>query len=198
MKGLTETVAAVNIRMSVLETKREASLTMSRAIIRKTKRMIHAIHVGEDYMVIQGELKMDMKNMISKLKTEPEIFYSAPVEDAMMEYAEAFILSATVRKKDVPSFESMKITPRAWMMGLADCVGELRRLTLSSLMNDDLAKAEYYFSAMEEMSTIVLSFDVPDAIVPIRKKQDVTRGIVEKTRADMVSAKMFSKIKTVK
>ena len=192
MKGLDETVASVNERMTELESKRETALSMSRSIIRKTKNMIHAIHTDGEFMTIQGALKEEMKTLQTKLKNEPVILYSSIVDDCMMEFAEAMILSAIVRKKDIPSYETLKISPQSWTMGLADVIGELRRLTLTSLMNNDLKKAQYYFQNMEDIGSVIMSFDVPDAIVPIRRKQDIARGVIEKTRSDIANATMLA------
>ncbi len=196
MNGLSETIKTANVRMAELEAKRELAISMSRAIIRKTKNMIHAIHVDKEYMLIQGELKQDVKMMVSKLKNEPSILYSGPVTDAMMEFSEALILSSIVRKKDLPSYESLKVSPEAWILGLADVIGELRRLVLTNLMSGNMSKAEYYFNSMEEIGNEIMKFDVPDAIVPIRRKQDVARGVIEKTRSDMTNAVLISELKS--
>lgn len=198
MKKLSENIDAVNKRMSAIEAKRESALAMSRIIIRKTKNMIHAIHTDEEFMSIQGELKALIRDMITKLKDEPSVLYSAAVEDACMEYSEALILSSIVRKKDIPSFTTLKISPQSWMMGLADVIGELRRLVLTALMNGDMDKATYYFESMEEVGNEVMGFDIPDAIVPIRRKQDVARGVLERTRSDMANAKIMSSLERLK
>lgn len=198
MKGLTENIESINKKMSAIEIKRESAIVMSRSVIRRTKNMIHAIHQGEEFMSIQGELKASVRDMVSKLRDEPSVLYSIVVEDAMMEYSEALILSAIVRKKDIPSFESLKVTPQAWMLGLADVIGELRRIILTNLMKGDMTKASYYFDIMEEIGNEVMSFDVPDAIVPIRRKQDIARGILERTRSDMTNATIMSSLDRLK
>lgn len=195
MKGLSENTKSANDRMVLLESKRELAIAMSRSIVRKTKNMIHAIHTDGEFMTFQGELKEDMKTLNTKLKGDPEILCSSVVQDCMMEYAEAIILSSVVRKKDIPSYESLKVSPQAWSLGLADVIGELRRLTLTALMKNDLKKAQYYFDSMEEIGYEVMGFDLPDAIVPIRRKQDVARGVIEKTRSDMANALMLSSIR---
>lgn len=188
MEGLSDTLSSVNVRMEELEVKRESSVAASRVIIRKTKRAIHSIHLEEDAAPMIAELHHDMRKMAADLDSEPEILYSGPVADAMMEYAEACILSAIVSESPIPSYDCLGITPQAWMMGLADCVGELRRIVLSLLMKGDIEKATSTFGEMEEIGSEILMFDVPDAILPIRRKQDVTRGIMEKTRADLTNA----------
>ncbi len=198
MKKLSENIESVNKRMSAIEAKRESAIAMSRAIIRKTKNMIHAVHTDEEFMSVQGELKTMVRDMISELKNEPSVLYSSAVEDACMEYSEALILSSIVRKKDIPSFTTLKISPQSWMMGLADVIGELRRLVLTALMNGDMDKATYYFESMEEIGNEVMGFDIPDAIVPIRRKQDIARGILERTRSDMANAKIMSSLERLK
>ena len=35
-----------------------------------------------------------------------------------------------------------------------------------------------------------LSAIVPDAVLPIRRKQDIARGVVERTRSDLFTARM--------
>jgi translin len=195
MNGLSETAARASKRMDELEKSRELSISLSRALIRKTKRMIHAVHEGEDHTALRNELSVDMSSMLAQLKDEPELLYSGPVDDAMMEYSEACLLASVVDGIAMPSFEELGITPGSWMMGLADCVGELRRLVLSCLMRGDIDNAKIYFEAMDEMSNEVMMFDVPDAVLPIRHKQDSTRGIMEKTRSDMTGAVMMDGLK---
>lgn len=178
----------VNERMEELETKRELAVASSRMIIRKTKRVIHSIHMNEDHVDALMELGRNMEKLNSDLRNDPEIFYSGVVEDARMEYAEASLLSAVVLEKAIPSFDTLRITPQSWIMGLADCIGEMRRMVLSRLMTDDLEGAMYMFSEMEDASNELLMFDVPDAILPLRRKQDIVRGIMERTRADVTNA----------
>jgi translin len=41
---------------------------------------------------------------------------------------------------------------------------------------------------MEDMFLVIMRFDYPDALIPIRRKQDVARSLVEKTRGDIAVA----------
>lgn len=193
MKELDATIGKVMDKMAELEIKRELALSMSRTIIRKTKNMIHAIHTEGEFMTIQGQLKEDMKSLVSKLKSDPAILQSQVVEDCMMEFSEALILSSIVRKKDMPTYETLKVSPQAWALGLCDTVGELRRLVLTNLMKNDMKKAQYYFDTMDMICNEIMKFDVPDAILPIRRKQDIARGVMEKTRSDMTNALMLER-----
>ncbi len=189
----SDAVKEASDRLAELEKKRNTAIESSRTITRKTKNMIHAIHVGNDHRSIADELRKDVDRVRSELSGEPSVFYSAVLQDALGEYAEAFIFAAAVGGEDVPSFDSLKITPQAWVMGLADSIGEMRRMVLTYLIEGDLEKARELFGRMESIGDDVLGFDVPDAIAPIRRKQDVARSIIEKTRSDITNAVIMSK-----
>ena len=189
----SDAVKEASDRLAELEKKRNTAIESSRTITRRTKNMIHAIHVGDDHRSIADELRKDVDRVRSELSGEPSVFYSAVLQDALGEYAEAFIFAAAVEGEDVPSFDSLKIPPQAWVMGLADSIGEMRRMVLTYLIEGDLDKARELFGRMESIGDDVLGFDVPDAIAPIRRKQDVARSIIEKTRSDITNAVIMSK-----
>ena len=192
MNGSCGAVADAAKRLSELEMKRNKAMESSRIITRKTKNMIHAIHVRDDYAAIADDIRKDVDELNDYLKDELSVYYLGVVQDALGEYAEAFIFASVVERKDVPSCDSLGITPQAWLMGLADSIGEMRRMILAYLLDSDLENARYLFERMDSIGDDVLSFDVPDAIVPVRRKQDVARSIIEKTRSDITNAVMLA------
>ena len=192
MTGSCDAVADAAKRLSELEKKRNKAMESSRVITRRTKNMIHAIHVHDEYKAIADDIRGSVDELIDCLKDEPSIYYLAVVQDSLGEYAEAFIFASVVEKKDVPSFDSLSISPQAWLMGLADSIGEIRRMILTHLLEGDLDKARYLFDRMDSIGDDILSFDVPDAIVPVRRKQDVARSLIEKTRSDVTNAVMLA------
>ena len=189
----SDAVREASDRLAELEKKRNIAIGSSRAITRKTKNMIHAIHVGDDWRPVAEELKKDVDSVNAELAGEPSVLCSAVLQDALGEYAEAFIFAAAVEGRGIPSFGSLRISPQSWVMGLADSIGEMRRMILTYLIDGDLGKARELFARMESVGDDVLGFDVPDAIAPIRRKQDVARSIIEKTRSDITNAVIMSK-----
>ena len=192
MTGSCDAVADAAKRLSELEKKRNKAMESSRVITRRTKNMIHAIHVHDDHKAIAEDIRKNVSDLIDYLKDEPSIFYLAVVQDSLGEYAEAFIFASVVEKEDIPSYDSLGISPQAWLMGLADSIGEIRRMILTYLTEGRLEDARYLFDRMDSIGDDVLSFDVPDAIVPVRRKQDVARSIIEKTRSDITNAVMLA------
>jgi translin len=71
---------------------------------------------------------------------------------------------------------------------MADVIGELRRFALERLREGDIDRATEFLNMMEEMFLVIMRFDFPDALVPIRRKQDVARSLLEKTRGEVAVA----------
>lgn len=177
-----------------LEERRETAIRRSRDIIRETKRIIHSIHTGNDDRSV-GSLSKMVSELNDILANDPNMYSVGPVDDALMEYAETMILLSVVDDGPVPSFSELDIPPRSWVLGLADSIGELRRILLDSIMVEDITKAEMTFSKMENIYQTIMMFDIPDALLPIRRKQDVARGIMERTRTDLTNAILMLKIR---
>ena len=192
MTGSCDAVADAAKRLSELEKKRNKAMESSRIITRLTKNMIHAIHVRDDYAEIADDIRRDVEGLTDYLKGEDSVLYLAVVQDALGEYAEAFIFASVVKNGGIPSYETLGISPQAWLMGLADSIGEMRRMVLTYLIDGDIDNARELFDRMDSVGDDVLSFDVPDAIVPVRRKQDVARSIIEKTRSDITNAVMLA------
>lgn len=188
MKGSSDAVRDAVDSLAVLEKKRALAVDSSRVIVRRTKSMIHAIHMGEGYDEISNALTEDVKTLIENIGSEPSVLHSAVVQDTLGEYAEAMIFASVIGDREIPSFGSLGISPQSWVMGLADSLGEMRRMILTYLANGDLEKARTLFERMDAIGDDVLGFDVPDAIVPMRRKQDIARGVIEKTRSDLTNA----------
>ena len=47
---------------------------------------------------------------------------------------------------------------------------------------------------MEDIFTALMRFDYPDAILPIRRKQDIVRSLLEKTRGEVAVATSARKL----
>ena len=74
----------------------------------------------------------------------------------------------------------------AYLNGLAETVGELRRHLLDVLRAGDVARASALFAAMEDIHALLADLDFPDAITGnLRRATDVARSIIERTRSDL-------------
>lgn len=193
MKGLSRSLVSAAERFATMEEHREMAIRSSREITRSSKKIIHSIHEGEPDTKEMDHITELVRNLVLEIDEEPSLLYTGPASDALAEYAEAMILNEVLEKCSVPSYKDLGIDERSWSLGLADIVGELRRVVLKDLMNGDVKKAVDVYELMEDVTDGILMFDVPDAIVPMRRKQDIARSVMERTRSDIATAVVMSK-----
>jgi len=100
------------------------------------------------------------------------------------EFVEAHSFLAIVENKEIPSLKSLKVSEESYILGLLDCIGELKRFVLDNIRNDQLKKADRIFNVMENLYQALYPFAMYDKIVKeARRKLDVNRILVEETRA---------------
>lgn len=186
--GLDSIIRAVRRRLDKKDKARETALHLSRQIIRECRVAISSVHKNADY---SGHLKI-ARNLYSDLRrncsSNSELLFAGYVTDALQELAEAEIICSVASGKEVPSPDALGITDEAFVLGMADAIGEFRRLFLEELKNDDIVEAESLLKRMEEFYDALMTFDYPDSLLPTKRKQDVARGIVEKSRGEIVLA----------
>jgi translin len=116
----------------------------------------------------------------------PQIVYGGMFSAALQEYAEANLLIRLVEKHDFVSAEDLHVPSDDYVLGLADVVGELRRLVLDALREGNVKKAEKYLETMDEIYIELLALDEAYMLVSgLRHKNDVARRIIEATRGDV-------------
>ncbi len=77
----------------------------------------------------------------------------------------------------------------AWLNGVAEAVGELRRVILDRLRQGEFEGCEALLDAMDDVYALLVTIDFPDAITGgLRRTTDQTRGILERTRGDLTMA----------
>lgn len=190
---LQELLTEVNNALSEEEKAAELAFESSRKIIRKTKTAIHGIHVGARDPELIDEISSDLAGLVSSLRGHPGLIFGTDVQGAMSEFAETVIYDRVLDGKEIPTYDDLEITPAAWLLGLADSIGELRRDMLTALIKDDLDKATRIFGSIEILTDALMEFDIKDTVVPIRRKQDIARGILDRSRSDLATAKIMKR-----
>jgi len=110
-------------------------------------------------------------NLPQQEYVEFQVFYSIVFENRYLEYHEL----------------EVEVKPENYILGICDVVGELRRMVLESIKNDDIESAERYYRFMEKIYDEVIKYDYYYVIEGLRKKQDMCRGILERTYGDLVT-----------
>jgi translin len=118
-----------------------------------------------------------------------ELINTSFMRDAQKEFAEGSITLALVTGNPPPRPDELGVEAAAYLNGLGEAVGELRRYLLDSMRRGDLSHGEAILSAMDDIYSILVTMDFPDAITGgLRHTTDAVRGILEKTRSDLTLA----------
>jgi len=161
--------------------RRDRVLKESRDVISASSRAIINVHTGR-IRDAKKELA-HARSLLASLKRSSGGSASRYLVSPEAEYVEASAVIALAEGRDVPSMDSLNASPEAYLLGLLDTVGELKRLVLDSILQRKLGQARRYFGVMEELYSLCSPLAVYDHVVNgARRKIDVARMLVEDTR----------------
>jgi translin len=167
---------------------RDRALAQTRLLTRHCANAIRAVH-REEFELADENLAQARElagSLQSELAPYPDLFHSGYTQDALKEYAEASIVYALVRDEPLPTPEALSLEHATYLKGLAEAVGELRRRSLDLLRLGHSQDAERLLSCMDDIYTVLVTMDYPDAITGgLRRLTDIARGVTERTRGDM-------------
>lgn len=177
---------------------RERGLSSSRAAIRSCGNAIRAMHryESERAQELLGEAKAALDEAKEALRPHPELLHAGFVLDAEKEYAEARITYALVTGAAFPTPEDLSVSIAAFMKGMAESIGEIRRHILDLMRRGELKRCEELLGWMDEMYYLLTSMDYPDGITfGLRRLTDVARSIIERTRGDFTTSSIQSALR---
>ena len=170
---------------------RERGLAASRSAIRACGNSIRAMHRYEmdSAAKLLDEAQEEVDAARSVLSDHPELLHAGFVHDAEKELAEARITFALVTEGNVPSPEEVGVGPAAFLKGMAESIGEIRRHILDLMRHGELKRCEELLGAMDDAYYVLTSMDYPDGITfGLRRLTDVARSIIERTRGDFTTS----------
>jgi translin len=192
MSGLTDNLDSIadQIRQSLtaIDQAREKALPLSREVIRHCSRAIRALHRQEFDQakeLLQSAQQL-LKETHQTVANYNELNHAGFVLDAQKEFAEGSTLLALVTGQPLPQPDELGINAAAYLNGLGEAVGELRRYLLDSMRKGDLSRCEELLSAMDDIYNTLVTIDFPDTITGgLRRTTDMVRGVLERTRSDL-------------
>ncbi len=170
---------------------REKLLPLCRDSIRYSSNAIRAVHRQEFKQA--GELLKNARSLITEaekvVKTCSELNGTGIIRDAQKEYAEGNITLALVTGEELPTHKGLRVNSAAYLNGLGEAVGELRRYLLDAMRQGDLSRGEELLMMMDDIYSVLVTIDFPDAITGgLRRTTDMVRGVLERTRSDLTLA----------
>jgi translin len=169
------------IREETHESMRKATSLSKQAIL-----LIHQKkYVEAEKFIANAEEKISSLQVLSK--EYPEIIYGGGMfSAALQEYSEARIFLILVKESRFVTPAEINVPSVDYVLGLADVIGEYRRLALDNLREGEVKKGEACLEIMDQVFIQLLALDEAYMLVPgLRHKSDIARRIIEATRGDV-------------
>jgi translin len=154
-----------------------------------SKQAILHIHGGavEEAWERLHEAGRNLREMDEYVRERPTLGRFDQVNAAREEYSEARILLGLKESGKFPSPEAVGVPLEAYLRGLGDVPGELRRQALDALRVGDLERAESLLETMEEIYLSLVSMEEAPFLKGLRRKLDIARGVIERTRSEITA-----------
>jgi len=188
MPSLRSILRKIKNELEEKEKRHENAQNLMRKATSLSKQAILQIHQKKTKEA--NKLLNDAKKILSELnitsETLPEIMNSGSFEAARQEYSEATILLRIVEKSKLVTPKEIDVPSIDYVLGLADVIGECRRLALDAMREGNAKRAENYLKIMDEIYVELTALDEAYMLVRgLRRKCDVARKIIDITRGDV-------------
>ena len=198
LKNVKSSLNKITKSLGDIQDSREFLLKNTREIIILCSRSIIAVH--------KGDLKEGRKNLkqaetlLKKYKKKATGQLRRYLITPEQEFVEAACLIAIVEKKEIPSDKKLAVMPESYVLGLLDCVGELKRSIFDKIRIGQIDDANRIFEVMEDLYLQLYTFSMYDKVVKeARRKIDVNRILVDDVRSAITEEKRRTElIKTLR
>ncbi|KEQ57190.1 translin family protein [Marine Group I thaumarchaeote SCGC RSA3] len=182
LKNVKPSLNKISKTLGDTQDSREFLLKNTREIIVLCSRSIIAVH-KKDTKTGKNNLKK-AESLLKKYKKKATGDLKRYIITAEQEFVEAACLIAVVEKKEIPSDKKLGVLPESYVLGLLDCIGELKRMTFDKIRIGEIDEATRIFEIMENLYLQLYTFSMYDKVVKeARRKIDVNRILVDDVRS---------------
>ena len=177
-----ESLESIARSLSDAHDSREYLIRNTRDVIILCSRSIAAVHRGD---MAGAESKAgEAERLLQSHRERAGGALAGHLAVAEQELVEARALIAIASGRPVPSADELGAPGGAYVLGLLDCIGELKRLALDRIRAGDGDGARRVFDTMQELYEAAYPFATLDKVLKdVRRKLDVNRSLVEGVRA---------------
>jgi translin len=169
-----------DVREKAHESMRKTTSLSKQAIL-----LIHQKKYSDAEELIESA-KEKISNLQDLAKQYPEIIYGGMFSAALQEHSEARIFLTLIKESRFITPAEVGVPSVDYVLGLADVIGEYRRLALDDLREGEVKKGEECLEIMDQIFIQLLALDEAYMLVPgLRHKSDTARRIIESTRGDV-------------
>jgi translin len=188
---LAQTADSIRSDFEEVNKARDQAYQRSRKLVGMCARAIRAVHREEwqrsDQLIADAAAAAEA--LIDGVRSYPGLYFAGYTQDALKEYVEANLTYALVRDLPLPSREALSVEGNTWLNGLAEAATELRRRILDIIRHGHSDEAERLLDNMDEIYSVLVTFDFNDAITGgLRRRTDTVRAVLERTRGDVTTS----------
>lgn len=193
LKNIKPSLNKIAKILSDIQDDREFLLKNTREVIILSSRSIISVHKG-DIKSAKSNLRQAeilLKKYQKKATDDLRKYIITPEQ----EFVEAACLVSIFEKKEIPSDKKLGVMPESYVLGLLDCIGELKRMVFDKIRIGDIDEAIRIFEIMENLYLDLYPFAMYDKVVKeARRKIDVNRILVEDARGAITEEKRRSEL----
>ncbi|TLX84353.1 MAG: RNA-binding protein [Thaumarchaeota archaeon] len=170
-------------RNTIIKGTRDATILCSKAIV--------SIHSHKKNESIENIDKA--KKLLQQFKKMGKDDLQRYLYIAEQEFVEASSLFSLVENSSIPSMKTLEVSDISYVMGLLDCIGEIKRMIIDKIRIEGTSNVHSLFELMDKIYGIIYPLAVYDNLMPgLRKKLDVSRILIENVRAIITEEKRRS------
>jgi translin len=182
LKNVKSSLSKISKSLNDLQDSREYLIKNTREVILLCSQSIISIHKSD---LETGRKKAEhAKKLLDEIRKRSRSELYRNIVTAEQELVEAFAFISIVEKSNIPSAASLGVRGESYILGLLDCIGELKRLVYDSIRVGKANEARKFFEIMENLYLFLYPFAIYDKIInETRRKLDVNRILIEDARA---------------
>jgi translin len=193
LKNVKLSLDKISKSLAEVQDNREFLLKNTREIIILCSRSIISVHKGDLKTAKKNLAEVDL--LLKKYRKKATANLQRYLVTSEQEYVEAVCLLAVVEGKEIPSDKKLKVMGESYVLGLLDCVGELKRMIFDKIRIGDTENALKTFDIMENLYLHLYTFSMYDKVVKeARRKIDVNRILVDDVRGAITEEKRRSEL----
>ena len=161
-------------RNAIIKGTRDATILCSKAIVSMHS---HKKNESSEYIEKAKKLLRQFKEL-GKDDLQKYLYI------AEQEFVEAYCLFSIAENSIIPSKRSLEVSDTSYVLGLLDCIGEIKRMIIDKIRSEGTSNVNVLFELMDKIYGTIYPLAVYDNLMPgLRKKLDVSRILIENVRA---------------
>ena len=195
LKKVNPSLNKIAKSLAEIQDAREFLLKNTREIIIICSKSIISAHKGDMKSAKNNLKQADVLLKKYKKKATPDLRRYMIIPE--QEFVEAASLIAIIEKKEIPSEKELGVMQESYVLGLMDCIGELKRMIFDKIRIGDIDNATRIFEVMENLYLYLYPFSMYDKVLKeARRKIDVDRILVDDVRGAITEEKRRSELIT--